>query len=123
MDDVDSQLGKSGVYEAALEFRLELAEPGWVALRVPWENNRNLFGEKIFAHTSASYLDVDGQQRFDRKVAHELIVEMERNLGIIQRMAQFDSAEEEQRVLEVHREGILALQERMLGASREENDQ
>lgn len=123
VDDVDSQLGRSGVYEAALEFRLELAEPGWVALRVPWENNRNLFGEKIFAHTSAIYLDVDGQQRFDRKVAHELIVEMERNLGIIQRMAQFDSAEEEQRVLKVHREGILALQERMLGASREENDQ
>ena len=108
------QSGKT--FEASMKYELRIDEPGWFALRIPLENKVNEFGEALFAHTSAIYVELAGQLRFEREVAQQLLTEMERNQGIIKRMATFKNKREEAAVLQVHRNGIQAIQSKLRSA-------
>ncbi len=98
-------------YESALKFALEISEPGWVALRVPLQAGENEFGETLFGHTSPIYIELGGKHIFQPEVAQDLLVEMERNISIINSKGVFHGNAEREAVLEVHRQGIEALKQ------------
>lgn len=109
---------RDGHYESSLRFALEISEPGWIALRVCLPAGKNEFGEVLFGHTSPIYIDVGGKRIFQPDVAQQLLVEMERNISIINNKGVFHSNAERETVLEVHRQGIAELKQRIRIPSR-----
>ena len=93
--------------------QLQMDRPGWLALRISRNTNQNEFGEMMFAHTSAIYVDIEGKRIFDPKIAHELITEIEGNIKVIMEKGKFADDAERARVLRVHRAGIEKLRERI----------
>ncbi len=104
---------QGGHYRAQMKHRLAVSEPGWLALRIPEEAGVNEFDRPLFAHSSAIYLHHGGQSRFEPEVARQLIVEMQANMEAINKQGTFASKDERERVLNVHRQGITTLQERL----------
>ncbi len=104
-------------FVADLDFALEVAEPGWVALRIPHELPDNELARHLFAHTSPVYLHLDGRSVFQPEVARSLLAEMEESADKIRSRASFNSARARESVLRVYREGIRILRERLSGFS------
>jgi hypothetical protein len=100
-------------YTAKMDLQLEVNQPGWLALRIPLETGNNEFGKQLYAHTSPIYIEVNGRRIFDRQVAQELITEMDDNIRSIEKVGVFANQEERTAVLNVHRQGIEILQERL----------
>jgi hypothetical protein len=100
-------------YTAKMDLQLEVNQPGWLALRIPLETGNNEFGKQLYAHTSPVYIEVNGRRIFDRQVAQELITEMDDNIRSIEKVGVFANQEERTAVLNVHRQGIEILQERL----------
>ena len=100
-------------YESALKFALKVSAPGWIALRVSLQTGQNEFGEMLFGHTSPIYVDLGGKRIFQPEVAQGLLFEMERNISIIDNKGVFHSDAERETVLEVHRQGIADLKQRV----------
>lgn len=109
-----------GHFEAALEVKLSIHDPGWIAVRTPppplaKEPDRfpsvkkNEFGQLLFSHASPIYVSVGGRGMFDAQVAKEFLSEIERNRRAIDQEGQFADDEERQRVLAVHDEAIETL--------------
>ncbi len=103
----------NGVFEASLDISHEVDEPGWIALRIPVECDKNEFDQPLFAHTSPIYIELAERRIFRQDVAQDLLVEMERNASLIQSKGIFATEAEKEAVLKVHRDGISALQRRM----------
>jgi hypothetical protein len=116
---------KEGVFEAALDLEVELAEPGWLALRVPPPPVKddpefqeavplNEFGQPLFGHTSPVYVEVEGLTPARAKAVRELLEEVERNKAMLLRSAVFKDDAERAQVLKVHDDGAAALR-KLLG--------
>ena len=104
-------------FVADLDFALEVAEPGWVALRIPRGLPDNELARALFAHTSPVYLQLDGRSIFQTEVAQALLTEMRESVEKIRSRASFSSDRDRESVLRVYREGIRILRERLAGFS------
>ena len=103
----------AGHFEAEMNFALVVDRPGWVALRIPWENNENELGHPLRAHTSPVYIELAGKRIFEPEVARELIAEMEEGIKTIEAKATFANDRERRAVLNVYQEGIAILRGRL----------
>ncbi|MGE3780666.1 MAG: CehA/McbA family metallohydrolase [Pirellulaceae bacterium] len=108
-----SSRGIAGHFESQAKWELPVGEPGWVALRIPLEAGRNEFDKPLFAHTSAVYVEVAGRKIFRREVAQDLVREMESSLAPIRSQGQFRDDSQREGVLQVYREGISRLRQRL----------
>jgi hypothetical protein len=98
-----------GHHEAALDFKLKIAEPGWIALRIPTDAAKNEFGKPLFGHTSPIYLAVAGKHIFRADAARGLLSEMERSREFVASKALFADEREKQAVLSVYDESLAIL--------------
>lgn len=116
--------GSEGHYEATLRFELPVAAPSWVALRIPPPPSKevpelreavpvNELGQPLFAHTSPVYVTVAGKGVFHPAVARGLITEMQQVMKLIEREGEFTGAVDRERVLDVYREAIDLLTQRL----------
>jgi len=110
-----------GHYQAELRMRLAVSKPCWLAVRTPPPSvaddpelreptPENELGRELFAHTSAIFVDLQGRRHFDESVARELMAEAEADQKLMANNALFADAQERQRVLDVYRDGISAIQ-------------
>ena len=86
---VDSQ-SKDGYFVAEMDTTVDLSEPGWLAVRVPVDNNKNIYDRLIFGHTSPIYFQQNGQSIFDPDVALDLMAEMQQARDKAASTGQFD---------------------------------
>lgn len=108
--------GADGRFEAAMDYTLELDEPGWFAVRIPWDNNRNALGQVLRAHTSPVYVEIAGRRRFDVNTARGLVAEMQESLRLIDARAKFANDGERQGVRRVYEDAIARLQSEVAAA-------
>lgn len=103
---------------------LDVTDPCWLALRTPppsipndpehaAQTPLNEYGRELFAHTSATFVDVARRRTFDVEVAKELLIEMEGNRAFIDGEGVFADDAERTLVLSVYDEGISLLQQRI----------
>lgn len=113
-----------GHYEAKMEFELEIKDACWLALRTPPPSAPdepdmesptplNEYGRELFSHTSATFIDLGTQHRFNIDVAQELLDEMHQNMDFIERRGKFADETEKQNVISVYRQGINDLSQRI----------
>ena len=111
-------------FEAAIRFDLSISAPCWLALRIPPPPSReipelkepallNELNQPVFAHTSAVHVQLAGRSVFDATVVHGLIVEMQQAMALLEKEAEFADASEKGRVLDVYREAIRVLTEKL----------
>ena len=126
-------------FEAVLDTRVLVSEPSWLAARISGGGtgadgnqvvpantpkrgsgkNVNEIGETLFAHTSPIYLDMNGQTRFHKETAEELIAEMEVAQSLIREKGAFESVQQLDEVLLLYRTGISNLRKRIVNRSAE----
>lgn len=115
---------EGGHFVADLKFDLPLEGPCWLALRIPpppVKDDPKLqetvplheYGQPLFAHTSAVYVNVAGKSYFDPKVAAELLQEMKDTLPKLRQQAQFADAAEHARVVDVYQDAISKFEQRL----------
>jgi hypothetical protein len=113
-----------GHFEARLDGMVDLAGPGWLALRTPPpptpdENDRqethprNELGGHLFGHTSPVYVTVAGRSVFDFAEAERLLADMRSAQQAITEHGQFPDDASKARVLGVYDEAIATLGRRM----------
>ncbi len=102
-----------GHYEADLKTTVLIDEPAWLAVRVALDAPKNEFARTVFAHTSPVYVDFNGRQPFQPEVALAMIAEIEESLQQIRVQAVFANDSELEQVMEVYREGIRILKQRI----------
>ena len=102
-----------GHFEAELSRPVLIEEPCWLSARTPNEAPNNEFERRVFAHTSPVYVDYLGQQSFQPEVALELITEIEQSLQKIRVQAVFASDSDLETVMQVYRDGIRTLKQRI----------
>ena len=100
-------------YHAALTVDLTVDKPGWLAVRIPLENEVNAFDQPLRAHSSAVYINVNGKRPFDIEVAQSLIDEMSADLATIVNKGVFASQAGKSNVRSVYLEAITTMQERI----------
>lgn len=114
----------AGHFAADLDTELDIAEPCWLALRTPppsipndlehaEQTPLNEYGRELFAHTSATFVDVSGMRIFRPDVAKELLAEMEQNRALIDEKGMFADDAERKLVLSVYDEGMALMRERI----------
>lgn len=111
--DTVAAVAVNGHFEAALDTSVLMAEPGWLAVRTALDAPNNEFNRTVFSHTSPIYIDFDGQRPFLPEVALALIQEVEESLQQIRVQAVFANDGELDRVVNVYRDGIHALKQRI----------
>jgi hypothetical protein len=105
--------GKSGNHwTAAIQYKLPIQEPGWIALRVRCQAKNELDGP-LFAHTSPIYVDMAGKRIFQASAAAVLIDDMQHAIEEIIRQARFGDNVEQDSVLSIYRDAIAALKEQI----------
>ena len=105
---------KDGHFEANLDFRLKVTEPGWIALRVATgSDDLNEMGEPIFGHTSPIYVDYAGQKLFRFDAAQSMITSLETGLRSIEAAAKFANDSQRDEVRKIYREAIDSLRNRL----------
>jgi hypothetical protein len=109
---VDARMN-GGHYAADLEFTVRVAEPGWLALRVPRQAGQNEFGRELFAHTSPIYVEVGGRPIFRADVAQQLVAEMAASQEVIKSKAVFADERERQAVMGVYQDAVDGLKRRI----------
>jgi len=103
-----------GHFEARAAFPLTINESGWLALRIS-SNEKNAFGEPLFGHTSAVYVEMGGKTIFKREAAEALVADMRVAIDSIGQHAKFADDDQRDEVLNVYREGIATLEARLNG--------
>lgn len=104
-------------FEAQFELKLEIDQPGWIALRtpspsVPRDSKRqqktplNEYGRELFSHTSPVYLEWEGKTHFNLNQAETLLTEMKQNREKIAKGFLFADEHERAHVLDVYSDGI-----------------
>ena len=73
----------------------------------------NELGRELFSHTSAIYVDVAGKSVFDVNAAQEFLAEMQADREAIRKNGAFEGEQALARVLDVYRDGIATLQQRI----------
>jgi len=103
---------------------LDITEPCWLALRTPppsipndpaheTKTPLNEYGRELFAHTSATFVDVAGRRTFAVEAAQNLLAEMQQNRAFIDGQGVFANDAERTLVLSVYDEGISLMQQRI----------
>lgn len=111
-------------FEAQLELKLKVDQPGWIALRTPSPsvpNNPkrqqktplNEYGRELFSHTSPIYLQWEGQTHFDLHQAQALLQEMKENRNKIAKKFLFADEHERAHVLDTYSDAIQELTRQM----------
>ena len=90
---------------------VDLSEPGWLAVRVPIDNNKNIYDRLIFGHTSPIYFQQNGQSIFDPDVALDLMVEMQQARDKAASTGQFDDEAARNSVIGVYDRAIERMEE------------
>jgi len=88
-------------------------EPSWLAARTATDAPNNEFDNPIYSHTSPVYTDFNSRQPFQPETALELIGEMEEALQQIRVQAVFANDSESDSIVNVYREGIRTLKQRL----------
>lgn len=105
---------KDGHFEANVDFRLRVAEPGWIALRVAGgSEDINEMGEPVFGHTSPIYIDYAGQRLFRSEAAQSMITSLETALRSIEASARFAGDAQRNKVRDIYRDAIDTLRHRI----------
>lgn len=113
---------------ARIDEKVPVSRSGWIAVRTPSPSvpdhpvhqtptAMNEYGREMFSHTSPVYVEIDGKRHFDTEAASDLLREMMRNRDLIESECQFADGHERAHVLEVHDEGIAAIQKQMNAAA------
>jgi hypothetical protein len=113
-----------GHFEAELKQPLSISKPCWLALRTPPPSVKddpelamptplNELGRELFAHTSPIYVDVAGRPVFDPTVARQLLEKMNASRQQLLQHGKFEDDLARERVLDVYRDGIAALEKRL----------
>lgn len=110
---------QKGHFVAHLDFELPVDEPCWLALRTPppsapdkglvRQTPLNAYGQELFSHTSAIFVDMAGKRYFDPATAQALLGELKENLALIQDKARFSGEDERRQVLAIYEEAIARL--------------
>jgi hypothetical protein len=103
-----------GHYEARWDSTLLIDEPCWLAARTALDAPKNEFDNPIYSHTSPVYMNFNDRQPFQPEVALDLIREIEESLQQIRVQAVFANDSEQDNVVDVYREGIRVLKQRLL---------
>ena len=115
---------KWGHFSAELSERLPIDAACWLAVRTPPPPApddpelqapvpENEYGGALFAHSSPIYVNFAGQGVFDRATAEKLVAEMQASMVRIEEQASFADERQRRQVLDVYREGIERLRQRM----------
>ncbi len=115
---------EGGHFVAALDLRLPIDAPAWLALRTPpppVEGDPELqeavaaneFGGRLFAHTSPIYVQMAGRGVFDTDIAQGLVQQMKSDTKKIEAQAVFDDEAQRRQVLRVYEEAIGVLEKRL----------
>jgi len=113
-----------GHFESAIHLDLPINKSCWIALRtpspsVPTDENRsvktplNELGRELFSHTSPIYVEVGSRPHFDAAAGRKLLAEMTNNIKNITETCKFADDQDRERVLDVYRDGLAVLRERM----------
>ena len=100
-----------GYFVAEMNTTVDLSEPGWLAVRVPIDNNKNIYDRLIFGHTSPIYFQQNGQSIFDPDVALDLMVEMQQARDKAASTGQFDDEAARNSVIGVYDRAIERMEE------------
>jgi hypothetical protein len=101
-------------FYAEMRHSLSVNEPGWFALRIPADVGKTELNRPLFAHTSPIYLEMEGRKNiFRAETARELIAEMRESMQTIESKGVFADDTERDRVLDVYRTGIKALEDQI----------
>jgi hypothetical protein len=109
-----------GHFAAELDQRIEIKEPGWLALRVPVSmpyNDRtqytgagaNLFGKALFAHTSPVYVHVAGRNICQLAAVQQLLRELDAAIRTIEAKGAFANDTERESLLSIYRQAHASL--------------
>lgn len=106
----ESSTATAGHFTATLRKSIKVSEPGWLGARISTAN-KNEYGRPLFGHTSAVYVTIDG--RTIRRAADVawLRHEVEAAKNTITEKAQFDTAEQRQKVLGLYDQAFRSLAE------------
>ena len=107
---VDTQ-STDGYFVAEMDTTVDLSEPGWLAVRVPVDNNKNIYDRLIFGHTSPIYFQQNGQSIFDPDVALDLMAEMQQARDKAASTGQFDDDAARNSVIGVYDRAIERMEE------------
>jgi hypothetical protein len=106
----ESSQPANGHFAATLRKPINISEPGWLAARITTAN-KNEYGRALFGHTSAVYVTIQGRSiRRGADVAW-LRHEVESARANILDKAQFDTAEQRQKVLGLYDQSLKQLAE------------
>ena len=109
---VASETSKSvyGHFTATLRKPINVTEPGWLAARIT-TTNKNEYGRTLFGHTSAVYVTLQGRSIRRAADVAWLRHEVETARTTIVEKAQFDTAEQRQKVLGLYDQSLKMLAE------------
>ncbi|MBI5760502.1 MAG: CehA/McbA family metallohydrolase [Planctomycetales bacterium] len=113
-----------GHFEAEFKQPVNISKSCWLALRTPPPSVKddpelakptplNEFGKELFSHTSPIYIELAGRRMFDSQVARELLEKMKANRDQLVKHGKFEDDLARERVLDVYRDGIAALEKRI----------
>ncbi|NIB40600.1 CehA/McbA family metallohydrolase [Pseudomaricurvus alkylphenolicus] len=103
----------NGHFQATMNYDFVADSSGWLAVRIPWHNNKNEMGEVLRAHTSPIYLQVDGKAHFKPWVARGLVAEMRDSIDRITHEGEFESPTQRASVIKVYQRAIQQLDEKI----------
>lgn len=92
-------------YVASIRQKVRIESSAWLALRIS-SGKSNEYGRRLFAHTSAVYLEVGGKGLRMPQEVDFLVKETEQARDLVAAKAVFASSEERQRVLAVYENAL-----------------
>jgi hypothetical protein len=113
----------AGHFAAQFKLDKQITEPGWFALRIPApvrENKQevvpvNLFGRKLYGHTSPIYIEVDGKSHFNKRSAVAMLKGLRAAQKSISENGKFIDKQAKARVLDVYDDAHEKLEKRLAG--------
>jgi hypothetical protein len=99
-----------GHYEAELQSEVPIAEPGWLALRIPHAAGQSELDKPLFAHTSPVYIELAGRKVFRADVAQDLVAEINKDLATIEEKGVFADQEGRRQVRGLYEQAIATLE-------------
>ena len=106
----ESSKSVNGHFVATLRKPINVTEPGWLAARITTAN-KNEYGRALFGHTSAVYVTLQGRSIRRAADVAWLRHEVETARATIADKAQFDTAEQRQKVLGLYDQSLKILAE------------
>ncbi|MGI9429276.1 MAG: CehA/McbA family metallohydrolase, partial [Bythopirellula sp.] len=113
-----------GHFIADINESVDLAEPGWLALRIPTQRDyhlrsrfagvsTNILGKTLFAHTSPVYVTVGGERVFQPAAAKQLIGNLQQSIEQIGTQGAFQTSQSRRSVLKIYEEAVQILVQRL----------